>query len=382
METVLGSQTVHALEAMPATDQSMSGGFVRNGRWVPKHACRAPGGGAARSPSIAPPLPPSTSRMLRAYNASLDHAVEAGSRARYRVQPVHRWIDECRERAEGVHSPPLLPMSQHARCDLRGGRLAEHGVRLLLGVMTAPSNTVRREAIRASWARWPGRSTLVCFVIGLRGLPPSARAALDAEAAAHADLVMLPDVEDQCHVSIAKAHGWWGWAAESGVAHVGRADDDSFLHLPNLEADLAALACHRHLAYGVLASVGYNPEAFRKCGFSWRGDYNWRRYGCGATGAHEPTPFPSGALQILSHPLAATIVGAADVHAFVSRATSTIDLLAWDKTEDVALGFMLVQLLASHHPALTSLACMPPPHSRHAPHRPLRLGPLACMAES
>ena len=68
------------------------------------------------------------------------------------------------------------------------------------------------------------------------------------------DVVWLPDVDDgRCHVSIAKAYGWWRWAARwatargsahdvsngsaLGVAHIVRVDDDTFLNLPNLETD-------------------------------------------------------------------------------------------------------------------------------------------------
>ena len=69
-------------------------------------------------------------------------------------------------------------------------------------------------------------------------------------------------VDGRCHVSIAKAHAWWRWAVRwaaasnrlsTGVAHIARVDDDTFLHLPNLEADMGRLHCHPRLVYGLIA---------------------------------------------------------------------------------------------------------------------------------
>lgn len=167
-------------------------------------------------------------------------------------------------------------------------------------------------------------------------------------------------VDGRCHVSIAKAHAWWRWAVRwaaasnrlsTGVAHIARVDDDTFLHLPNLEADMGRLHCHPRLVYGLIAWVGYNPHTFVKCGYSWRGNGAWSKYRCGSRGAHEASPFPSGMLQILSWEVAIAIAHAPAVQAFVRRATARVNHTLWDKSEDVAMGHWLMQMAISGSPA-------------------------------
>ena len=219
-------------------------------------------------------------------------------------------------------------------------------MRILVGVHTSPLTSTRRDAIRNTWAAYNTSGTLVCFIVGLGGLSPEVKQSLLSERMQHGDLVFFPTVEDgHCHISMEKAFSWWWWAAATNVPHIARVDDDTFLHLPNLQRLLQPIACHTHLVYGVLAFVGYNPHTFRKCGFSWRGDGNWRRYGCAATGSHEPSLFASGMLQILSLNVVKALASSTLVKTFVERATLSIDLNDWDRTEDVALGYVLTQLL-------------------------------------
>ena len=77
-----------------------------------------------------------------------------------------------------------------------------------------------------------------------------------------------------------------------------KVDDDSFVHLPNLEAGLRRLHCHPHLYLGSFARCGYDPVRLTKCGFSWTGSGNYHRYGCQARGAEPPTLFALGAVQV------------------------------------------------------------------------------------
>lgn len=333
--------------------EPLSGGRVRHGKWVPDHRCRM----HSRLNVTAPPtpLPWNAPRMLLAYNASRDHEAEDGARGRlYNVMSVGQSAKQCAERPG--------PSTRHpAPSTWRCESSTFVGVRLLLGVVTAPRNRMRRDAIRGSWSKWPGRASLVCFAVGVGGLAPALRTGLNAEQAEFGDLVMLPEVSDVCHASIAKAHAWWRFAASTGVPYVGRVDDDTFVHVPNLESDLESLYCHPQLVYGVSAFVGYNPTTFRKCGYSWSGNRAWRKYGCGATGAHEAAPFVSGMLQVLSRGLAHTVASSEEVRAFVARASAVIDMVTWDKTEDVVLGYWLVQLLLSGAIApLVHLAALEP----------------------
>jgi hypothetical protein len=336
---------------------ALSGGRVRFGRWVPQMSkeCRQPQGGATTSPPLIEALPANAPAMIRAYNATLDKEAEEAAQHRSHTISYRKATQHCTRIAQPAfptltQSPPSLLShsvnTRHRRWRCDDADLGASGVRLLVGVHTSPTNRARRDAIRASWATYPTNATLVCFVVGLRSLSEAARGSLATEAAEHGDLARLGSIDDDgCHMSIAKAHGWWDWASAHRVAHVARVDDDTYLSIPNLERALEPLRCHARLVYGVLAHVGYNPETFSKCGYSWSGPGAWRKYQCARGGSHQPMPFPSGMLQVLSAPLVAALVNSPTIRDFASRATRLIRLRDWDRTEDVALGFWLSQLL-------------------------------------
>ena len=243
---------------------------MRFGRWVPHHACKSQLQPNQSVSAFLLPAPRTAHRMITAYNATRDHAVEEWARSSDLFMQVTASASAraCRRRSSdgvGDQSVPsmgaTLDGSSRLRCTAADGRslpmgAAFSGVQLLLGVLTAPSNRARRDAIRSSWALWSGRTTVVCFVVGLGGLASALVSSLADEAQQLGDLVPLASVEDRCHVSIAKAHAWWAWAARSSAPFLGRVDDDTFLHLPNLEAELSRHACHESFVYGLMANVG------------------------------------------------------------------------------------------------------------------------------
>lgn len=339
----------------------LTGGRVRFGRWVPQEKKCGRAGEGTRLKAAKADLPWDAARMLRAYNATLDDAVELAVREKYDDFTYKKAVHQCdqldgaaaairvAEAAENRVANPQAVESTEARrwrCDAHA-RLGAAGVGLLIGVHTSPMTQVRRIAIRRTWAAYSSNASLVCFIVGLAGLSEAVQQSLREESTTHGDLVLLPDVEDgRCHITIQKAHGWWRWAANTGVGHVARVDDDAFVHIPRLEAALAPLRCHPRLVFGALAYVGYNPATFRKCGYSWGGDRAWRRYGCASGGSHRPSLFPSGMLQVLSAPVVAALDASSTISEFVRRSRELIDLRDWDRTEDVALGFWLHQLLA------------------------------------
>ena len=241
-----------------------------------------------------------------------------------------------------------LPLPARWHC----GSRAAAGATVLLGVHTV-SNRARRDASRQSWLSWAHGGTTptaVCFVVGARLLTPAQRSTLVAEAE---DVISLPAIADGgCFLSIEKAHAWWQEAAawldgNPSVRHVGRADDDVFVNLPQLHASLAQLHCLPHAVLGSVAYAGYNAKTFTKCGFSW--GFNPKRfnasafvrYGCQKSGAHAPVPFVNGPLQVLSAALARHIGTDAAVAEFARRAgAARIDpaKYGYDRHEDVALG--------------------------------------------
>ena len=161
------------------------------------------------------------------------------------------------------------------RCGDDAARLSAVGVWMLIGVQTGPSNRGRRDGVRASWKRWdqelPG--VLVCFLIGRVGVSNEQLAELDAEGKQHGDILWLPNATD-AGVPTIKGYHWWRAAgamlpppgSERGLKIAAKVDDDSFLHVGNLVADMRRLHCAEHLHYVSLGYTGYDPSIWRLCG--------------------------------------------------------------------------------------------------------------------
>ena len=343
---------------------SLSGGRVsRRGRWVPvKDKCPPPRGDAL------PPLAPDAPRLLRPFDARRDSLDEIQKYAEGRRvllngvaaeqhcggQNATHKIDS--RRSDGGALPP-------ATCADDAATLSSKRVALLIGVHSAPGKggRVRRDAIRSSWMKWPsvGRSVVVCFVVGTKHMAPDALASLQREAATTSDLVLLHDVADTCVLSLTKAYGWWrhsarllrappGGGAPTTITHVAKVDDDSFVHVPNLERHLRALACLPRMLLGTIAFSGYSPSNYGKCAFSWSPKHSpYRKYLCAERGFHPPVPFATGPLQVLTSPLVDELARFDAVATFCARAEATLHLGTWDKSEDTALGWWLHHLPAS-----------------------------------
>ena len=106
------------------------------------------------------------------------------------------------------------PWDAKPACDDPAAIRAAVGLRLLIGVMTGPTHTARRDAIRTTWMLWATdrADTLVCFILGRRGLSASQQAFLDVEAAQHRDVFWLGNITDE-GVPTLKGHAWWSAAA-------------------------------------------------------------------------------------------------------------------------------------------------------------------------
>lgn len=357
-----------------------------------------------------------TSPMLRAFDPEVDGKADANAAVRYRVvsgericgwscdttsphyerdkhlcpaecvggrllpraaRPTHKKrkkkamerLDEVCPGPAPATPAPALPLGRRPHCSDGADVLNRAGVFLFVGVQSGPRHQGRRSSIRRSWMRWDnvGRTALVCFILGRRGLGPESLAELDAEAAAHGDIFWLPNATDE-GVPTLKGYAYWSAAARllpppgatAGIAHVAKVDDDAFLHLPNLESDLRRLHCAPHLHYGHLAFTGYNPAVWRMCGWSWQPyGANYAREECAANGAYPPFPFMNGALELLSTPLVRYIATEPRVLDFVGRAERAIASRkaagfsmtsyaradkgprVWRQNEDIALGFWL-----------------------------------------
>ena len=285
----------------------------------------------------------------------------------YRVRPAKHTEAMARVCPSSQQQPlPAVAPNIQARCGDDARAIGAAGVKLLLGVHSGPASIDRRDGIRATWLQW-SRTTaaLACFLLGRHGLGAQLTAMIEAEAVRHADVLWLTFNATEGarpRLTIAKAAAWW-WAAlpllAPSVTHVARADDDSFVVLPSLLADLSRLGCVEQLCYGPMAYVGYNPETFTKCGWNWSGDGNYYKYRCEASGAQPPFPFPFGALQVLSVPVVRHLGHSRELRRFVQRSEEVTaaalgeqqhassaahvskSARSFDQAEDAALGFWL-----------------------------------------
>ena len=182
---------------------------------------------------------------------------------------------------------------------------------------------------------------LPCFALGSRGLSHRDKLQLDAK-----DVLWL-DTKDAGILSMHKVFMFWQAAAmgASKFTHAAKVDDDSYLHVPNLLAELTLRASAEHLVLGGLAYSGYNPSIFRMCGWQWqRGHGAHRARKCRERGFSQPFPFPLGALQVLSRSLFSAVGTSPEVLAFAIAANASDDLRKRESNEDVALGYWLTRL--------------------------------------
>lgn len=214
-------------------------------------------------------------------------------------------------------------------------------IKLLLGVMSPPLHYRVRTAIRTTWRRWPsvGKTTFAIFVIGTAHLKRSSRVSrnLELERLDHQDVLLLRNATEpggDHYLSISKVYGWWRYASAAivrhGFSHVAKVDQDSFVHVPNLEAEVARFSCVQHSYYGLHAWMGYNPSSLTGCGFSWEGVGPYLQYGCYLHGHHPPIPFANGAIELLSshlvHAIAASPrVAEFAIHAAASEASQQVE---------------------------------------------------------
>ena len=121
------------------------------------------------------------------------------------------------------------------------------------------------------------------------------------------------------------------------------------VHVPHLLAEIKGAASAPYLCLGPMAYSGYNPQNFRMCGWSWQRRSmhslsTWKARRCAARNMSRPFPFPLGAMQLLSSPLAAAVGTSAHVAAFSIAANASANLRARESNEDVALGYWISRL--------------------------------------
>ena len=126
-----------------------------------------------------------------------------------RQRRFERLVDVCPPPPPPLPQP-VSPAAPRATCASPSSVLTAAGVWLLIGVQTGPFNAARRAGVRSSWKRWEEehKGVLVCFLLGRLGLPSATLRTLDAEDAAHRDILWLPNATD-AGVPTMKGYHWW-----------------------------------------------------------------------------------------------------------------------------------------------------------------------------
>ncbi|XP_048205761.1 beta-1,3-galactosyltransferase 6 [Perognathus longimembris pacificus] len=177
-----------------------------------------------------------------------------------------------------------------ARCASEGARAAgpaaaAAGPRasafLAVLVASAPRAAERRRAVRSTWLgagrRGAPGDVWARFVVGGAGLGAEERRALELEQARHGDLLLLPALRDAYENLTAKVLAMLCWLDEHvAFEFVLKADDDSFVRLDALLADLRARepARRRRLYWGFFSGRGrvkpggrWREAAWQLCDF-------------------------------------------------------------------------------------------------------------------
>ena len=110
-------------------------------------------------------------------------------------------------------------------------------VTLAIGVLSAIGFERRREAVRDSWMRFRSPSVAVRFVVRCGGLP--AHHTLRREA--HVLCSPVPHTEGRLRGPILALLWWFEFASDCGAKFISKADDDVFVHIPDLLAMLQAI---------------------------------------------------------------------------------------------------------------------------------------------
>lgn len=132
--------------------------------------------------------------------------------------------------------------------------------------------------MRATWAGYPEVSSgrvLVRFAVGVPANTSAAeRQALLVESRAHADAVLLDTVgRSSVYAPLISTYRWLQHAvvAHPDARFVGKLDDDVYVHVPELAAQLAAVdaAALRHVYMGSFFATSWDPAAMTHVGSAY-----------------------------------------------------------------------------------------------------------------
>lgn len=134
---------------------------------------------------------------------------------------------------------------------------------LVLLILSSPTGTLRRNAIRGTWLHDYRSSRLKVtakFLVGLRSLSRRRIGNLTNEEATFGDMLLLPDLRDSYSNLSTKVLMGLKWAYEGATFDfVVKTDDDSYIRIEKLAAALIKMNCEERLYWGYFMGHAF-PE--------------------------------------------------------------------------------------------------------------------------
>ena len=223
---------------------------------------------------------------------------------------------------------------------------------LVLGVISAPANRVRRDWIRAATTSYYEAGIIQRFVVGERATTGDQSAPwlcnIAAECMVAKDILTVDAIEQNSADCVEKSFRWWvrSPAAFPHAAFIGKTDDDSYNHATNLHGLLSSVRMRgldcvyagwpQYTSYLVRHNAGCGwsggPRGAKKLASEMEGDCHrcLRQRFCYQHGRpsaaalqpplHGPYPYAVGALELLSHRLATSTFSRNWTRIFVRKA--------------------------------------------------------------
>jgi len=219
-----------------------------------------------------------------------------------------------------------------------------------LGIVSAPANDGRRRWLRSTHRAFAVRlrhNILPRFIFGTTELEPSRCDQLLQEADDHFFVNAYDNPQVGC---VDKTFAWFAAALRvfPATAFIAKCDDDSMTHLWNLEA-LGLQMKHASFIYaGWIQYTSFRPQTFQQCGWSLRADHASPCSKTSQLNAEGPFPFATGALEMLSRPLADHVFSSSWTNSFVAHARAVArggHANPWESWtcahEDATLGYVI-----------------------------------------
>eukprot|EP00002_Diphylleia_rotans_P001644 TRINITY_DN10921_c0_g1_i1.p1 TRINITY_DN10921_c0_g1~~TRINITY_DN10921_c0_g1_i1.p1 ORF type:complete len:298 (-),score=73.56 TRINITY_DN10921_c0_g1_i1:106-999(-) len=122
---------------------------------------------------------------------------------------------------------------------------------LCIMILSSASELSRRQAMRDSWLRWIDSSVTYSFLVGAKDISSDDILSINNENERYKDIILVPSSPDDYHHLSEKVIGGITILEQKHTAkYLLKVDTDTFVQLPLLMKELAALSHHQRLYWG------------------------------------------------------------------------------------------------------------------------------------